>query len=50
MEHFDFSMKKQMPTDEAKAGKKAMWRYIGIFAAFKVALIVGVLILVLSYI
>jgi hypothetical protein len=39
-----------MKTDKSKDDKKAMWRYIGIFAAFKVALIVGVLVLVLSYI
>ncbi len=29
---------------------KAFWRYVGIFAAFKVILIVAVLVLVLSYI
>ncbi len=39
-----------MKTDNTNDEKKAMWRYIGIFAAFKVALIVGVLVLVLSYI
>jgi len=39
-----------METQKTKDDKKAMWRYIGIFAAFKVALIIGILILVLSYI
>ena len=39
-----------MEPENTKTDKKAMWRYIGVFAAFKVALIIGVLVLVLSYI
>ncbi len=37
------------PADNPRSNK-AFWRYVGVFEAFKIILIVAVLVLVLSYI